>query len=192
MSSSGIVASVRSVMTCKWSAALFGFLLLSALVISARAQSGTVGQGIAAAEVSRTAPNPAASAVSVEHSVTDNVEYLSPTQRRTYQRASSAFAGFCHDWERLLHEREINNLEHLSWREDGGLQTATYTGYGKVESCECKESKEGLPIGKIRYEEILYSIAGKSINEARHAVPKLTHEINTLEIFSWDKGKWFY
>jgi hypothetical protein len=122
----------------------------------------------------------------------DGVEFLTPAQRRTYQRAASVFTVFCHDWERLLHEREVNNLEHLSWREDGGLEIATYTGYGKLESCECKASKEGLPIGKIRYDEINYSIAGKTIDEARHAIPKQTHEISTLEIFSWDKGKWFY
>jgi len=138
------------------------------------------------------APNPGANAESAVQSQNDALELLSPAQRTTYQHAASAFTGFCHDWERLLHERELDNLEHLSWREDGGLKTATYTGYGKVESCECKASKEGLPIGKIRYEEINYSIVGKTINEARHAAPKLIHEISTLEIFSWDKDKWFY
>jgi hypothetical protein len=121
----------------------------------------------------------------------DSLESLTPGQRQTFQRATSSFTAFCHDWERLLHEREINNLEHLSWRSDGGLEIATYTGYGKVESCECKES-EGLPIGKLRYKEINYSIAGKTVDEARHAAPKSTHEISTLEIFSWDKGRWFY
>jgi hypothetical protein len=92
----------------------------------------------------------------------------------------------------MLHEREVNNLDHLSWRRDGGLETATYTGYGRVEGCECKASKEGLPIGKIRYRERNYLIAGKTIDQARRTTPKLTHEINDLEIFSWDKGKWFY
>ena len=136
--------------------------------------------------------SPPASAAAPGQLPVDTAEFLTPAQRRSFQRASSAFSSFCHDWERLLHEREVNNLEHLSWRRDGGLETATYTGYGKVESCECKASKEGLPIGKIRYEEIDYSIAGKTVGEARHAVPKLIHEISTLEIFSWDKGKWFY
>ena len=132
--------------------------------------------------------NPASS----DRSQEDVMGLLSPAQRRTYLLASSVFASFCHDWERLLHEREVNNLDHLSWREDGGMETATYTGYGKVESCECKESKEGLPIGKIGYEEISYSIAGKTVNDARRAVPKLIHQIKTLEIFSWEKDRWFY
>jgi hypothetical protein len=135
---------------------------------------------------------PGATAVSAVQTQTDSADSLTPAQRRTYQRASSAFTSFCHDWDRLLHEREVNNLEHLSWQQSGGLKMATYTGYGRVESCECHESKEGLPIGKIRYEEMLYSIAGKSADEARRATPKVMHEISTLEIFSWDKGKWFY
>jgi hypothetical protein len=137
-------------------------------------------------------PLPGPSSASAHQPTIDGLELLTPAQRRIFQRAASTFTPFCHDWERLLHEREVNNLSHLSWRKDGGLQTATYTGYGKVESCECKASREGLPIGKIRYEERNYSIAGKTTDQARHAAPKLTHEISTLEIFSWDKGKWFY
>jgi hypothetical protein len=130
--------------------------------------------------------------VSSSQTSIDGLDLLSPAQRRAYQRAASTFNSFCHHWESLLHEREVNNLGHLSWRNNGGLETAIYTGYGKVESCECKPSKEGLAIGKIRYEERNYSIAGRTIDEARHAPPKLMHEISTLEIFSWDKGKWFY
>jgi hypothetical protein len=193
MSSSAIVAFVRHLTMWPWVAVLLGFLLLNTSAAAAQAQSGGAVEGVAtAAGASAKAPSPATSTASPMQSRADDLELLSPAQRRTYQRAASAFTGFCQEWERLLHEREVNNLDHLSWREDSGLETASYTGYGKVESCECKASKEGLPIGKIRYEEILYSIAGKTIKEARHAVPKLTHEINTLEIFSWDKGKWFY
>jgi len=132
------------------------------------------------------------SSVSSSQTSIDGLDLLSPAQRRAYRRAASTFNSFCHHWESLLHEREVNNLGHLSWRNNGGLETASYTGYGKVESCECKPSKEGLAIGKIRYEERNYSIAGRTIDEARHAAPKLMHEIGTLEIFSWDKGKWFY
>jgi len=135
---------------------------------------------------------PGQSSASAIRSPVDGFDLLTPAQRGIYQRAASAFSSFCHDWDRMLHEREVDNLDHLSWRKDGGLETATYTGYGKVESCECKASKEGTPIGKIRYQERNYSIVGKTIDQARRATPKLTHEINALEIFSWDKGKWFY
>jgi hypothetical protein len=135
---------------------------------------------------------PGQSSASAGRPLLDGVEFLTPAQQRSYQRAASAFSLFCHDWERMLHEREVNNLDHLSWRREGGLETATYTGYGRVEGCECKASKEGLPIGKIRYRERNYLIAGQTIDQARRTTPKLTHEINDLEIFSWDKGKWFY
>jgi hypothetical protein len=118
--------------------------------------------------------------------------FSSPAVRRTYQRAATAFPGFCQTWERLLHEREVNNLGHLNWRTQGGIETANYTGYGKVESCECKASRDGLPIGKIRYEEIKYLLSGKTIEEAKHTAPKSTGTVNTLEIFSWDKNRWFY
>jgi hypothetical protein len=217
MSSRVITALFRSSLMWMWPAVLAGFLLASAIAESAQAQSSAAVQAVAPAEpysetgaavtststvlktptttvqpVPVSASNPEANAASAVQSQIDGLELLSPVQKRTYHRAASAFTSFCHDWERMLREREVNNLEHLSWREDGGLETATYTGYGKVESCECKASKEGLPIGKIRYMEINYSIVGKTIEEARHAAPKLIHEISTLEIFSWDKGKWFY
>jgi hypothetical protein len=154
---------------------------------------GTASSGSGMIKIPTAAPTlPGATAVSAIPTQNDGVDFLTPAQRRTYQRASSAFTSFCHDWERLLHEREVNNLDHLSWQQNGGLQMATYTGYGKVQSCECHASKEGLPIGKIGYEEMLYSLAGRTVNDARHAAPKIMHEIRTLEIFSWDKGKWFY
>jgi hypothetical protein len=138
------------------------------------------------------APNSVTNASFVAKSQLDNLELYTKAQRRVYEQAASLFPGFCHDWERLLHEREVNNREHLAWHNDGGQQTASYTGYGKVESCQCKASKEGLPIGEIRYEEINYSIVGKTIEDAIRSTPKLTHQVTTLEIFSWDKGKWFY
>ncbi len=160
----------------------------------AAAESSSIGHAVPTTGTNGTTQSPSASGentASGKGSV-DGLEQLNPAQRRSYQRASASFVLFCHHWDQLLHEREANNLQHLSWRKDGGLEVATYTGYGKVESCECKESREGLPIGKISYEERNFSIVGKTIDEARHAVPKLTHEIKTLEIFSWDKGKWFY
>lgn len=214
MSSGAIVALCRGLLTRIGVVVLAGLLPVGALAQTTQTRSaaqtvaaadshsdaGGAATGastvfkIPAATVGPAASNaaPAANAALAVQSQIDGAELLSPAQRRTFQRAASEFGVFCHDWERLLHEREVNNLEHLSWRKDGDLETAIYTGYGKLESCECKASKEGLPIGKIRYQEINYSIAGKTINLARHAAPKLTHEINTLEIFSWDKGKWFY
>jgi hypothetical protein len=135
----------------------------------------------------------AESAVRLQTRATIAPVFLSnPVLRRRYEHAAASFDAFCSDWERLLHDREVNNLEHLNWHQQGGYETATYTGYGKIEGCECKASKEGLPIGKIRYEEISYYLIGKTIEDAKHAVPKMTGKIETLEIFSWEKNKWFY
>jgi len=118
--------------------------------------------------------------------------FHSPAEKARYDRAASLFPSFCKDWQRMLRDRETNNLQHLTWQTRDGYQTTTYTGYGQVESCETKESVEGVPIGKISYEEMVYYLTGKTPDEARHAAPKLIHQTRTLEIFSWEKDKWFY
>jgi hypothetical protein len=118
--------------------------------------------------------------------------FHSPAERVRYEKAASRFPNFCHDWQRMLHDREINNLEHLTWQTRDGAETASYTGYGVVETCETKESVEGVPIGKLSYEEMIYYLSGKSADEARHALARVIHQTHTLEIFSWEKDKWFY
>lgn len=117
---------------------------------------------------------------------------LPVVQRLKFQRASAAFPTFCQGWERKLHDREVDNLAHLSWQTRGGFETATYVGYGRVESCETKESSVGVPIGKLTYEEYRYYLVGKTVDEAKRAQPKLIGASSTLEIFSWDKNRWFY
>jgi hypothetical protein len=117
---------------------------------------------------------------------------LPAVQRLKFQRASAAFPSFCQGWERKLRDREVDNLAHLNWQARDGFKNATYVGYGRVESCETKASSVGVPIGKLTYEEYRYYLAGKSVNEARHAQPKLIGASSTLEIFSWDKNRWFY
>jgi|SRR5579875_1509248 len=118
--------------------------------------------------------------------------FHSAAEKSRYEHAASLFPSFCQEWQRLLHDREVNNLAHLNWQLRQGYETATYTGYGQVESCDTKESVEGIPIGKITYEELSYYLAGKTINDARNAKPKVIRQVHTLEIFSWDKNKWFY
>ena len=108
-------------------------------------------------------------------------------ERRKYESAAAAFPAFCLDWERRLHERELDNLTHIERQQRNGYQTATYVGYGKIESCETKPMVHGLPIGKLRYQEQNYYLVGKTIDEARQAKPKLIGVTNTLEIFSSGK-----
>jgi hypothetical protein len=120
--------------------------------------------------------------------------FLSMTllEKRKYESAAATFPAFCQDWERRLRERELDNLTHVAWQQRNGYQTATYVGYSKVESCETKPAVHGLAIGKLRYEEESYYLVGKTIDEARQATPKLIGVTNTLEIFSWEKNRWFY
>jgi hypothetical protein len=117
---------------------------------------------------------------------------LSTLARHEFETAFRKLPSFCQDWQSKLHEREINNLAHVAWQEKNGYETATYVGYGKVNGCLCKESAEGVPIGKVTYDEYQYYLVGKSLNEAKVAKPKLTGTTRTLEIFSWDKEQWFY
>ena len=111
---------------------------------------------------------------------------------KEYKTASAEFPGFCKDWERKLHDRETNNLGHLTWQEKDGYETATYTGYGPVQKCECHQSSDGYSIGKVTYDEFQYYLVGKTTDEAKHAKPKVTDSTATTELFRWDKNKWFY
>lgn len=121
----------------------------------------------------------------------ERLAHLTRAERQKWTQASAALPAFCHDWDRMLHDREVNNLSHLEWHERDGYKTATYTGYGQVQACQAKESDEGVPIGKVTYQEMNYYLAGKSENEAK-SHPKLLGTTNTLEIFSWEKDRWFY
>jgi hypothetical protein len=155
---------------------------------TAPVQGGAVVPVMAVAPVT-TIPLGASGVVSAEM---NKFVFHSPVERARYEKAAARFPNFCQDWQRMLHDRETNNLEHLTWQTRDGFQTSSYTGYGQVETCETKESVEGVPIGKLSYEEMIYYLSGKSADEARHAPPKLIHQTHTLEIFSWEKEKWFY
>jgi hypothetical protein len=117
---------------------------------------------------------------------------LTTLARHEFETAFRRLPSFCRDWQSKLHEREISNLANLTWEEKSGWETATYVGYGKVDGCLCKESAEGVPIGKVTYDEYQYYLVGKTLNEAKTAKPKLTGTTHTLEIFAWDKEQWYY
>jgi hypothetical protein len=116
---------------------------------------------------------------------------LTSVQRQKWDQAVAALPGFCHAWENFLHDREADNLAHLNWQERDGYETASYTGYGKVQACEAKESDEGIPIGKVTYDERSYYLVGKTVDEAK-THPRLIGTTSTLEIFSWENDRWFY
>jgi hypothetical protein len=107
-----------------------------------------------------------------------------------FDRASESFPAFCKDWERRLHDRELNNVESVSWKDQDGFKTGTYLAYSPIKTCNCKRSTGGVPIGELTYQETEYYLAGRTVEEARHAQPKTVGVTNTTEIFRWDRTKW--
>jgi len=113
---------------------------------------------------------------------------------RLFAKAEKEFPAFCHDWQSKLRDRERNNMAHLDWKDSNGIETTTYTGYGSIQSCTCKQSSKGIPVGKLYYQEFEYRLEGKTLDEALHATPKPDTVTNTTEIFRWDKkqDRWIY
>ncbi len=109
-----------------------------------------------------------------------------------YREAERAFPAFCREWERKLRQREQDNLANLRWSERNGYQTATYVGYGPIESCVCKRSAKGQPVGKIVYREMVYYLVGRTVEEAKRSQPKLIGSTDTVELFNWSGHRWEY
>ncbi len=109
-----------------------------------------------------------------------------------FAKASALFPSFCQDWARKLHDREVNNQNHIAWQEKNGWETGTYTGYGPIQKCECHQSSDGYSIGKVTYDEFQYYVTGHTPDEAKHAAPRVTDSTATTELFRWDKNAWFY
>jgi hypothetical protein len=120
---------------------------------------------------------------------------VSPERRKRdleFKKASAEFPDFCKHWEQNLRDRERDNLKKLVFALVDGLHTATFTGYGEVKACEAHQSKDGFSIGKITYEEFIYSLSGNTPEEAAKGERKPVSNTITTEIFRWEKNKWFY
>ncbi len=130
-----------------------------------------------------------------DNGIAATAQKLNPLMMRALKQfvvAKASFTGFCEDWHRKLAQREVDNLAHITWKKlQNGLESGSYVGYGPIESCTCKQASNGVPIGELTYKELDATLTGKTIDEARRAKPAVT-EVPTREIFSWDKGKWFY
>jgi hypothetical protein len=143
-------------------------------------------------------PSPVAAAAPAKKTIKEQVKAvvksLNPARLmmdRQYAKASAAFPAFCKNWEQKLKDREKNNLAHIAWRFDNGFETALYTGYSTVESCEAHQSAQGFSIGKLSYEEFHYLIKAKTVDEAKTTKATPVDDTHTTEIFRWDKGAWF-
>jgi len=137
-------------------------------------------------------PQPA-SPSSGHYAIHEALKEFHPPVRKgddVFDRASESFPAFCKDWERRLHDRELNNQESVSWKDQDGFKTGTYLAYSPIKTCNCKRSTGGVPIGELTYQETEYYLAGRTVEEARHAQPKTVGVTNTTEIFRWDRTKW--
>ena len=124
------------------------------------------------------------------HADLDGVKAPPHTGDYVFDRASETFPAFCKDWERKLHDRELNNLENVSWKDQDGWKTTTYVAYSPIKTCACKRSTGGVPIGELTYQETEFYLSGRTVEEARHSPPKPVGLTNTTEIFRWDRTKW--
>jgi hypothetical protein len=149
----------------------------------------TVGPPISGPDNS---PVPAKSLKTKVKAALQKVNPMRLLRDREFKKAAALFPTFCKDWERKLHDREVNNQSHIAWQTKDGWQTGTYTGYSPVSQCECHQSTDGYSIGKVKYDEFKYYIVGKTPDEAKHAKPKVTDDTATTELFRWDKEAWFY
>jgi hypothetical protein len=128
----------------------------------------------------------------IKAAVMSKVNAVRAIRDKEFSKAATLFPAFCKDWQRKLHDREVNNEDHIAWQQKDGWQTGTYTGYGPIKNCECHQSSDGYSIGKVTYDELQYYVAGKTPDEAKHAAPRVTDDTATTELFRWDKEAWFY
>ncbi len=141
-----------------------------------------------------TATSPVAHPGKLRGEVSAVIHKLDPLRalhEHRFQIASAQFPAFCHDWQTKLEDRTRWNLSQINWHEDHGLESGTYTSYSPINSCTTKMSDSGVAIGKLSYDEYVYSLSGKTVEEAKHAQPKQVSVVRTLEIFRFDHDKWF-
>ncbi len=169
--------------------------------------TGTPASATGSAPASATADAPASATAKPAHFLVRKAEALKVSGEALFKRAQQKlsgdalfkraeqeFPGFCKDWGSKLMDRQRNNLTHIHWQVANGEETGAYVGYGTIQSCTCKQSSKGIPVGKLFYQEFEYSLKGKTLDEAQHATPQTGIVTNTTEIFRWDKklGKWIY
>ena len=199
---SGIENFAMTTKHTKGRGAIVGALAISVLILAIPSRSKAQVSG--APEVQASIPaSQSASASDVvpgggktlKQRVKSIVERLTPERikrNREFSKAAALFPDFCRHWEQNLRDRERNNVAKLNFNEKDGYETATYTGYGRINGCEAHQSKDGYSIGKLSYEEFVYYVVGRTKEEARSAVPKAVSDMHTTEIFRYENNKWFY
>lgn len=116
-------------------------------------------------------------------------------KRRTPTKVSSvqlkqSFDQFCQEWMQKLRERERYNLAHIEWTPTADGVVGKYVGYSEEYTCILTDGKP--PVGKMRYQQMVYEKKGGTAPTAEDSPPRAIEQIDTTEFFSQFKGKWYY
>jgi len=109
---------------------------------------------------------------------------------QTPEEIAAAFATFCEEWMERLAARERDNLQHIKWETTGDGAHGSYTGYSHEHTCTQTDGTEHVPVGRIKYRELLYEKRGTSPSEAENSAPQTVEVYEVTEIFRYSNGKW--
>lgn len=109
------------------------------------------------------------------------------------EEVAEKFNSFCAEWMKKLEVRERENRAAIRWQAGPSGVQGDYVGYSREHSCELKApDPKSVPIGKIRYRELLYRKAGLSRSEAEGKDAEPVEATEVTEIFRYANGKWVY
>jgi hypothetical protein len=158
---------------------------------AAETAPGTAPSDSSAPNASRPVLNPSSSSFKTA-TLPKRLSAAEKSAMQKFERAKASFEGFCKDWEHKLAVREHDNIEAIKWKLENGEASGQYLGYSKINSCTCKQSSHGQPIGELTYGEINNVLEGKTVEEAAHSKPKSVLSTETTEIFGFGKKGWEY
>lgn len=101
-----------------------------------------------------------------------------------------SFDQFCAEWIQKLRDREQHNLAHIEWTPSADGIVGTYVGYSEEHTCTLTDNQP--PVGKIRYQQVVYEKKGSTRPSAEDSPPQPVEQYDTTEFFSFIKGKWDY
>lgn len=110
--------------------------------------------------------------------------------KRSFVELKQSFDQFCAEWIQKLRDREQHNLAHVEWTPSADGIVGTYVGYSEEHTCTLTDNQP--PVGKIRYQQMVYEKKGDTRLSAERSPPRAVEQYDTTEFFSLIKGKWDY
>lgn len=106
------------------------------------------------------------------------------------EEVAAAFATFCEEWMQRLAARERDNVQHIKWETTSDGAHGSYTGYSHEHTCTQSQGTENVPVGRIKYRELLYEKRGPTLSAAESSAPQTVEVYEVTEIFRYGDGKW--